>query len=257
MTIERIIEKIRNNDVVLLIGSGFSLYAGMPSIEDIKKEILSKCNEVERIELEETHSFPQFFEAFVGMRNGSKNELFATLQNLIDINPDSLKYHKLISEIPQIETIITTNYDRLFEMAYGNRNIVPIAQSINFPYSQGDKVKLYKIHGDIHQLDSILITQTDFNNFFHEMNNSLWNKVKTLVAEKTILFIGFSYGDQNIEFLVDAVSRELGSHMKESFLLAPNMPNYKVKSLANKKIKFIKTTGEEFVEQLHSEVKKK
>lgn len=257
MSIERVIEKIRNNDVILWVGSGFSLYSGMPRVSDIKNEILSKCDENEREVLGEIQNLPEFCQTFVEMRNQSKQELLSSLTKLIDIEPKSLKYHRLLSEVPQLDTIITTNYDKLFESAYGKGKLLPIVQSKNFPYSQDDKTKLYKIHGDIDQPDSILITQDDYNEFFHNLNNPLWNKIKTLVAEKTILFIGFSYSDQNVDFLINSVARELGPHMKESFLLAPDMPNHKVQSLAAKKIKFIQMTGQEFTEQLHSEIKKK
>lgn len=257
MTMERIIEKIRDNDVVLWIGSGFSLYAGMPRAGEIKNELLNKCDEEEKKELSEIQDLAQFCQAFVNMRSGSKNELLTVLQALIDITPKSLEYHKLLSEVPQIDTIITTNYDRLFELAYGSGNLVPIVQNTNFPYVQSEKVKLYKVHGDIYQQDSVLITQDDYNEFFHNINNPLWNKIKTLVAEKTIVFIGFSYADQNIDFLIDSVARNLGTHMKESFLLTPNMATHRQQALAARKIKFIPMTGEDFVEHLHKEIKKK
>lgn len=257
MSVDRIIQKVRNKDVILWVGSGFSLYAGMPRVDDIKEEILGRCDEEEQKVLNQIQNLSEFCQTFVEMRSGSKHELLASLTKLIDIEPKSFKYHQLLSEVPQIDTIITTNYDKLFELAYGKGNLVPIVQSKNFPYSENEKTKLYKIHGDIEQPDTVLITQDDYNEFFHNMNNPLWNKIKTLVAEKTILFIGFSYSDQNIDFLINSVARELGTHMKESFLLAPDMPQHRVQALAAKKIKFIQTTGQKFAEQLHSEVKKK
>lgn len=257
MSMERLIDKIRNNDVILWVGAGFSLYAGMPNVEKIKKAILDACTDEEKVVTEKISDLSDRAKEFVEMRNGSKNELGQILSNLIDIDPLSLKTHTLVSEIPQINTIITTNYDTLFEEAYGSRRLTVIKKDINIPYAVNDRVHLYKIHGDIKDPDSLVITKNDYTNFFRSMNQPIWTKVKSLLAEKTILFIGYSLEDQNIDFLLDDVISSLGENLKESFLVTPNLPKHKISRLNQKKIQYINSTGEELIKEIHTQVKKK
>ncbi|MDH5163405.1 SIR2 family protein [Heyndrickxia sp. FSL W8-0496] len=256
MSIQRLIEKIRNNDVVLWAGSGLSFYAGMPKVSEIINEILEKCTEEEKNYIQGKTNLAEVANDFIAMRSGSRHELNTILFNLIDKDPSSLKYHKMLSEIPQINTIITTNYDKLFELAY-ERDIYPIISNSHIPYANSKRVDLYKVHGDIGVPDSILISSKDYTEFFNEEQNPIWTKIKSIVAEKTILFVGFSLADQNIDYLINNVIRSLGSNQKEFFLVSPNMPPFKVNELKSKKVEYINMTGEDFITQVHSEIKKK
>ncbi|MFE4123980.1 SIR2 family protein [Priestia sp. YIM B13486] len=256
MPLQRLIDKIRNNEVILWTGAGFSLYAGMPNVNKIQEEILNLCTEEEREYLQKINDLSDMTGNFVEMRNGSRNDLNRVLNKIINIDPISLSTHNLLTEIPQINTIVTTNYDTLFEEAYG-RSLSTIIQNSNIPYVDDRQVKLYKIHGDIKQPDTIIITKNDYTNFFRRENEPIWNKIKSLIAEKTILFVGYSLSDQNIDYLLDNVIANLGDNMKESFLVTPNLPRHKVNALSQKKVEYIPMTGEELVKTIHTEIKKK
>jgi NAD-dependent SIR2 family protein deacetylase len=227
----------------------------MPTVNDIKQAILDSCTIDEKNVLQTFSNLSEMSNEFVEMRNGSRHELYELLSKLIDKQPHSLKYHKMLTEILQINTIITTNYDQLFEEAY-KHDLVPIIHNTHIPYSHRKRVKLYKIHGDIRYPESIVITSKDYTNFFRKTDEPVWNKVKSLLAEKTILFVGYSLADQNIDFLLDNILEQLRDHIKESFLVAPSLPEYKIAQLKNKKIEYIPMTGEELIEKIHSEVKK-
>lgn len=257
MALSRLINSIRDNDVILWTGAGFSYYAGMPKVDKIKEAILAESTDEEKEILEGISSLSEMSQEFVDMRNGSRHPVVSILRKLIYKEPDSLKYHKLLAEIPQIKTIVSTNYDLLFEQAYG-MNLAPIVQKSNIPYATADKVNLYKIHGDILNDDTMVITKDDYTNFFRDQDNVMWNKVKSLLAEKTIIFLGYSVSDQNIEYLVDNVLADLGPNIKESYFVSPaGAPPHKVRKLAKKNITYIPMSGEEFVETVHSEIKKK
>ncbi|WP_454844822.1 SIR2 family NAD-dependent protein deacylase [Priestia megaterium] len=256
MPLERLIDKIRNNEVILWTGAGFSLYAGMPNVGKIQDEILNSCTEEEKEYLQRLSDLSDMTGNFVEMRNNSRNDLNRILTKLIDVDPISLSTHTLLTEIPQIDTIVTTNYDTLFEEAYG-RSLSTIVQNSHIPYTDDRKVKLYKIHGDIKQPNTIIITKKDYTDFFRRENEPIWNKIKSLIAEKTILFVGYSLSDQNIDYLLDNVIANLGDNMKESFLVTPHLPKHKISAFSQKKVEYIPMTGEELVQEIHTEIKKK
>ncbi|MGR5873923.1 SIR2 family protein [Bacillus pacificus] len=49
--------------------------------------------------------------------------------------------------------------------AYGKRDISVIIKNSQVPLAN-KRVSLYKIHGDINDPDSIVLTKSDYNNFF-------------------------------------------------------------------------------------------
>lgn len=253
MDLKKVIKKIRENDTVLWIGAGFSLDAGMPSANTLRELIISSCTDEEKPYFE-NQSLSEVASTFIDLRNGSRNELHTILQEAIDIRPKTLKAHQLISEIPQIDLIVTTNYDKLFEKVY-DRDISTIITDYQIPVAT-KRTQLYKIHGDINFPESIILTTDDYTDFFRNQNKPMWNKIKTLLAEKTIIFIGYSISDQNIDFLFENVINDLGKFQKESYLVAPKLPEHTLRKLAQKKISYINMTGVDFVEKVYEEIKK-
>lgn len=254
MGLERLVKRIRDNDVVLWAGAGYSLYANIPSVKVLTEKIKEECSEEERQYLNNINSLSELCSVFVDMRNGSKNDLYQILNKAFRIEPESKWVHGLLTEIPQINTIVTTNYDKMFEKAYqDDLDVVVLNEQV--PLISKNNV-LYKIHGDLDFPKSIVITNEDYTNFFRNQDTPIWNKIKSLFAEKTIVFVGYSLADQNIDYLYDNIMSTLEGFQKESFLVAPNLPQYLINRLTKKKITYINLTGEKFTKYIHEEIKK-
>ncbi|SDJ85167.1 SIR2 family NAD-dependent protein deacylase [Sediminibacillus albus] len=253
MPLENLLEKMKANEVILWTGAGFSLYAGMPSVKEIKEELLTLCNREERSNLKQIINLPEVFEEFIRLRNGSREEITEVLKKLIDKEPASILYHKLLSEIPQIDTIITTNYDRLFEIAYRDE-IGAITDDSNLDDSAGKRVKLYKIHGDVRNPESMLVSSRDYRKNYHRNKQRLWKNIKKLVAEKSIVFVGYSFADENNDFLISNVLKYLEKKQKTSYLVSPEISELKITHLEKKNIELINNSGEEFIRYLHSQL---
>lgn len=226
--IERLISLIRNKEIVLWAGSGLSLYAGYPSgaaFCDIicnaaksknDKEILSRHKSVLMNIAEE---FEQLY---------SRDELIGLVSAYFDKAP-SVKpsTHYLCTQIPQIDTIITTNYDRLFEYVYGDR----LCTVVGTQYKAHDKkpVTLYKIHGDSSDSASVVLTSRDYAKFYESLNSLIWNKLKVILAEHSVLFIGYSLEDKNIEDIFEKVLSQVNTSKTEFFIAVPTLEEHKLR----------------------------
>ncbi len=254
MSLDRVIKKVRDNDVIIWAGSGLSLYSGMPSSQDITNIIMKSCTEEEKEGFENINSLSSVTSDFVQMRNGSRNDLYRLLRNAFDIEIKTNKFHQLLSEIPQINTLITTNYDKLFESAYGNDlDVITNDEDISLI---NKKRVLYKIHGDIDNFKQILITDEDYTDFFRNQDKPIWNKVKSLLAEKTVIFLGYSLEDQNIKYLIDNIFNVMGSFKKESFIVTPSLQPHREKLFNKSGVTHIKMTGEDFIAHIHTKIKR-
>lgn len=158
----------------------------------------------------------------------SRNELIGLVSTYFDKAPTvNLHTHYLCTQIPQIDTIITTNYDHLFEYVYGDK----LSTIVGTQYKAPDKkpVTLYKIHGDSSDSASVVLTSKDYATFYEGLNSLIWNKLKVILAEHSVLFIGYSLEDKNIEDIFEKVLSQVDTSKSEFFIAVPTLAEHKLR----------------------------
>ncbi|MGN7723604.1 SIR2 family NAD-dependent protein deacylase [Chitinophaga sp. 22620] len=255
MKIERIFELVRKEEVVLWIGSGFSLYAGYPNGRKLAEIIYNSLTSSEKSEVSPGLPLAQISEEFVRLKSGNRAPLITLLKNEFLRPPGSKIFHEILSNIPHIKTIITTNYDKLFELAYKDE-----IQSIIFPYEVSQiskKIELFKVHGDINHSETILLTASDYNNFYYQKKNEdlMWATIKERISNKAVVFIGYDLEDGNISNVFRGIDETLGPNRKEMFLIAPDLKAHKIDYLRKQGIQYLNFKGEPFVKKLHESIK--
>ncbi|SDP79292.1 SIR2 family NAD-dependent protein deacylase [Clostridium gasigenes] len=252
-----LVEKIRNNEVILWVGAGFSKYAGLPLGSQLVEMVKNDMSEKERELINHINLLPDLAEEYVQIK--SRVDLIRLLKRNIDINIDfnKLTAHQAILRIPQIKNIITTNYDCLFEKVF-EENIEVIAKDSDVAFISDEKINLFKIHGDFNNKENMIITRSDYTDFFNgKINSLLWNELKSLMAKKSILFVGYGFGDQNVDAIFKDICDKLGEFKKESYLVVPGLDQYKIKRLSKNDIRYLDITGEVLFELLEQDIKKK
>ena len=122
--------------------------------------------------------------------------------------PDILpaEAHEILLEFNS-RMIITTNYDRLIENAYAR--ICNKAMTV-MNYSDSGKVQrrlqsgrkreqpfLYKIHGDIEDVASIVLNESDYRRILYD-EIGYQSVLPSIFIHYTVLFMGFSLSDQEL-----------------------------------------------------------
>lgn len=247
---ERLFELVSKEDVVLFAGAGLSLYAGYPSGNALKNIFYNKLNVKEKEIIDEHQTLSTLTQNLFDLHNG-RNSTISILRDVFLAKPKSTDLHTRISEIPHFKTIITTNYDQLFENTLGDKAQLLISNK-DLPYLDKKRVQIYKIHGDLSLPDTIILKDSDYNNFFKNNKEAepFWNSVKEKLTTQSILFIGYSLEDANIKVIFEKILESLGDDMKEKFFVAPNLQQFNIDKLSKKGIKYIDTTGEIFFKDL-------
>jgi hypothetical protein len=250
---DEIISKIRRGEIILWVGSGFSRLAGYPTGSELANIIKEKLNPSEKQYFENKSNLDEVTEEFVQIRK--RGELESILSEVFKKEPIDLTYHKMVSEIPQIETIITTNYDKSFEYAYGN-DIFPIIGDKDCSSIRRNKVSLYKIHGDIDISDSMIVTKSDYRDYYDSGKNDLiWNEIKPLISRYSILFIGYSFEDPNIMSIFEDILKRLGDLHKDCYLISRKLHDHKQRHLLeNYSIHYISMDAKEAITNIQKEV---
>lgn len=255
MAKDRIFELIRKEEVVLFVGAGMSLYAGYPSGEMLSKILYDNLTNDLKKEVDFDTNLPKLADDIYNLKGGNKNYLFEILKKEFQKEPTSIETHKLLAKIPHFKTIITTNYDTLIEST--NKEIEVIRKSKDYPLASFKKQLLFKIHSDLSDTDRIILTNSDYNNYFSNSNEQtiFWNAVRDKLASNHVLFIGYSMDDSNINVILKNIIDELGDSRKEMFFVSPTISKSKLSFLQRNSIGYIKSTGEILINEILEDLK--
>lgn len=123
----------------------------------------------------------------------------AKLYRRKDLEIELSKFKALKSKI---SAIITTNYDLFLENEiFPDDYTVFVNQSDLFGADSYNIAEIYKIHGSATDANSIVITEQDYNKF-NDSRKLIIAKMLTLFAESPIIFLGYSFTDENIQNII-------------------------------------------------------
>lgn len=136
-------------------------------------------------------------------------EKIGRITRIYDARPG--KSHKAFAELG-FETVITTNFDFLLERAYeaAGRPCIPLigeSQLAGLRRSAGPK--LYKIHGDVHHPEHLVMTESDYDLFLSRWP-LLATAVTSLFISHTPVLIGYSFDDPDTRQLMALIKERLG-----------------------------------------------
>ncbi len=241
---ERLFSKIRNEEVTLFIGSGFSLRGGAPSARDIINAIKKECPEIEQTELKDVAR------DYVQRLDDDRERLIDLVQNLFPRHAICDDNQKALIRLPHFRKIFTTNYDSFIEDAYAEKCLV-IREERDLTQCSDNLVQIYKLHGDFVNKEGLVITEDDYNDFFENKKNSLiWAPLKLAMMNTHMVFIGYSLDDSNVFRILQHIETICGAEPREMYMIAPSTEKYKANRLKRHNIKWIQSTAEDFLKEL-------
>lgn len=206
-------EAIKNDNLVVFAGSGLSVKFKLPTWNVLAENIISEIND------------SKFNDLLPVLKSGvltpievldkiqsehSKIRSYIKEKFKIDKNHDLL-LHKKILEVAR--GIITTNYDNAFEEACSN-TIIPTKFTSNFNISEINKLKksyIFKLHGCYTEPDNCIIFSDDYRKLY-DSDTASKEKLKSIFIDKTILFVGFSFNDPDINLIFSNLDKLFDNH---------------------------------------------
>lgn len=121
--------------------------------------------------------------------------------------------HELLAQLPWA-AVVTTNYDDLIERAFERRRTVRRVISDQDLTQQRslDDLLIVKLHGDLSVRDSIVLTEEDYRSY-SSRRPGLSIKVRQLLTEHPLLFVGFSLADPHF-VMIDGWIRDTVRHLR-------------------------------------------
>lgn len=244
---------IRKEPVSLFIGSGFSLYAGMPSAGNIIEILYDNLSASQQKKINKGDDLRRFTEDYQVLFG--RNKLIKILQQHVDVAPKDNHLHELLAKIPFFRAIITTNYDRLIEDSFNDEAAVIVNDTDVFIARQ-TKSRIYKIHGDIRNPKSIVISSSDYSNQYNrDFKDPFWASVIAEISSRHIIFLGYGYEDENVWADFDHIEKKLKAKNKKRILISPGAKPLKLQKLKQLHIDYVQADGETFINGLIADLK--
>lgn len=213
--IKRYAEEIQNGNAALFAGAGFSKAAGYVDWKSLIREIAYELGlKVEKEK--DLVTLAQF------LYNKNKNR--STINNIIyrefSKQKDPTENHRILARLP-INLIWTTNYDDLLEKSYNEIKKIVDVKSNNKHLSltkPNRECVIYKMHGDKDNPDDAILIKDDYERYYKCHKQFLSALAGDLIS-KTFLFVGFSFNDPNIDYILSRVRIDYAENSRQHYAI--------------------------------------
>ena len=206
---------LREDSAALFVGAGLSVGAGYVDWKSLLKEIaedlgLDVAKESDLIGLAQFH---------LNQRQGRDRINQLLIDNFLE-DVTLTENHHQIARMP-VPSIWTTNYDDLIEKGFeqaGKRVDVKRRESDFATTKRNSDVVVYKMHGDKTNPAEAILTKEDYETY--DKSRELFTiALKGDLVTKTFLFLGVSFTDPNISYILGRVKRLLEGNARQHYCL--------------------------------------
>lgn len=197
---------IREGRAAIFAGAGLSVSCKLPDWKALLKDVANELN----LDLDKEHDLIAVAQFYINKSPKNKNNLLKIIKKQISKEVLPSENHTILASLP-INTYWTTNYDNILEKA-----INAASKSLDKKYRVQDMAKpvsckdvvIYKMHGDICDEKSIVISKEDYEKY-HENKKLFVSALEADLISKTFLFIGFSFYDPNLLHIISQLKLKL------------------------------------------------
>jgi hypothetical protein len=207
------LKAIDDNNAAIFAGAGLSIPAGFVNWRGLLREVAEELG-LEIDKEDDLIALAQYHVTKTGGRGGINQKLMDEFNKAAALTTN----HKLLAQLP-IQYYWTTNYDKLIEQALDAANksvdakLTPENLSLSKP--RRDAI-VYKMHGDIDLPNKAVLTKDDYENY-HAKRQLFTTALQGDLVSKTFLFIGFSFDDPNMAYILSRIRVLLGENQRPHY----------------------------------------
>jgi len=210
---KRFLEALRDDTAAIFAGAGLSVPSGYVNWRELLRELAEDID----LDIDKEVDLVALTQYYRNER-GNRSRINQEIVNQFTKDTQITENHKILSRLP-IKCFWTTNYDKLIEKSLEENNkkidvkVTSENLSINIPRRN---VIIYKMHGDISQPENAVITKDDYESY-NTKRQLFTTTLQSDLISKTFLFIGFSFNDPNLNYILSRIRILLGENTREHF----------------------------------------
>lgn len=208
--------ELHNKNAAVFAGAGLSVASGYVDWAGLLTEIVQDLG----LDPAKHHDLVTIAQYHCNQAGGNKSKLTQTIFNHFAPAKSPTINHRILARLP-IFTYWTTNYDKLIEKALEDAKKVPDVKYAlkQLPITRPNRdVVVYKMHGDIDHPADAVISKDDYESYPLNMGPFV-AALRGDLVEKTFLFLGFSFTDPNIDYILSRVRVQYEKHQRQHYCI--------------------------------------
>ena len=247
--VREFVSAIHENEAALFVGAGLSRASGFVDW----KGLLKDCAKEIGLDIDKETDLVAVAQYYLNRRLSDRSKLNQIIKAEFDGDGTESDNHRIIAQLP-ISTVWTSNFDNLLENAYrkAKRKVTVQSRDKDLAIPTKDKdVIVYKMHGDIARPDEVIICKDDYERYAIK-HPVFQNALEGDLVKKTFLFLGFSFTDPHLEYMLGHLRSLLKESKREHFAIMREVirADFSSGTKGNKEYKYAKNRQQLQIEDL-------
>ncbi|WP_064572932.1 SIR2 family protein [Cupriavidus gilardii] len=210
------VKELREDNAAVFAGAGFSAPAGFVNWRDLLRPVADELH----LDIEREHDLVAIAQYHFNENGGNRHRLNQLLIDQLTVGAGPTVNHQILARLP-ISTYWTTNYDQLIEQALREAGKTPDVKYTNEHLAvtrpRRDAV-IYKMHGDVDHPNEAVLLKDDYENY-HLKRGAYLNALSGDLVSKTFLFLGFSFTDPNLDYVLSRIRITFRENQRRHFCI--------------------------------------
>ncbi len=207
---------LHERNAAVFAGAGLSMPSGYVNWKALLRGLARDLG----LNVEHEHDLLSLAQYYVNAQGGTRGRVNQLLLNEFTRGATPTENHRLLATLP-IATYWTTNYDTLIEnsLAAAALTVDKKSRSTDLAGTRpGRDVTVFKMHGDVDDPQGTVLLKDDYEEY--EKTHPLFlEALRGDLVTKTFLFVGLSFDDPNIRFVLSRIRVLLGRNSRDHFYL--------------------------------------
>lgn len=214
--INNFVNEIKAENAAIFVGAGLSIPAGIVDWRNLVRPLAEEL----KLDVNREHDLIAIAQYHCNQNGCNRGHINQRIIDEMSNKGNITINHQILARLP-IKTFWTTNYDKLLERSFREANkIVDVKHTVKQLANtvSARDVVLYKMHGDVDTPDDAVLTKDDYESY-HLTMTPFVNALSGDLISKTFLFIGFSFQDPNLDYILSRVRLALRGSQRRHYCI--------------------------------------
>ncbi|MCQ4638611.1 SIR2 family protein [Anaerovorax odorimutans] len=209
------VKAIQEGYAAIFAGAGLSRPSGFVDWKDLLRDLAEEI----QLDVDKEADLVEVAQYYCNEKRGRGEINDRILNRFVTESQENISI-QLLAEM-SIHTYWTTNYDHLLEDTLKNHekhiDIKTTPESLATTLCESDAI-IYKMHGDYLDPSTCIITKDDYE-LYNEKRQLFTTALQGDLVTKTFLFIGFSFEDPNLKYILSRIRNLLNENRRTHYCL--------------------------------------